>query len=552
MDDVVFLDSDDDQDTKVNVDSNKNVSDRNGSDDPVKDASNSKAVTGGGDDDIMVEYNHNDYADLVGPLKSATTNGVTQSIKPPTPQQPPAQRPNTVPTNPNKLPKRPGAMPPFALFSQEMRAKLQKEDPNIGFGDLGRKLGEMWHALTEEEKEEYRKKARQVADARMRSYNETMKAISPQKRQMIENQQRMQMNKIKKKRTSGYSIFCSEYRRKLAQEQPDLPFADISKTVADDWRLLPQDKKETYERRAQRFNMEEEKRWKQRMLAQQQTQMRMRQQMSGGRGGGGGARGGGSPGAGATVYRNILPKTSRGRGGAMVYNRRGQYNAGAGGQMNQSGLVIASVSSLSSPAASSQSNYSLPQGISISKADPDINLPKSISISRVEPEIQIVEESIQQQFNRQQHQQQRVIGSTVVTSTRGRGYTMRGRGGQVRPNIAPRGMGMMGARNGRMIAPMTSRGRPPIISGRGGVMMSSRGRGMALSSPVKRIIQGGMPAMSPVKRMAPVLSNPPPLKRPRMPMQQMSSQQSNYNVPGNHKSRTYPHPRWPNLVMRPH
>ena len=223
----------------------------------------------------------------------------------------------------------------------------------------------------------------------------------------------------------------------------------------------------------------------------------------------------------------------------MVYNRRGQYNAGAGGQMNQSGLVIASVSSLSSPAASSQSNYSLPQGISISKADPDINLPKSISISRVEPEIQIVEESIQQQFNRQQHQQQRVIGSTVVTSTRGRGYTMRGRGGQVRPNIAPRGMGMMGARNGRMIAPMTSRGRPPIISGRGSVMMSSRGRGMALSSPVKRIIQGGMPAMSPVKRMAPVLSNPPPLKRPRMPMQQMSSQQSNYNVPGNHKSRIY-------------
>ena len=100
MDDVVFLDSDDDQDTKVNVDSNKNVSDRNGSDDPVKDASNSKAVTGGGDDDIMVEYNHNDYADQVGPLKSATTNGVTQSIKPPTPQQPPAQRPNTVPTNP--------------------------------------------------------------------------------------------------------------------------------------------------------------------------------------------------------------------------------------------------------------------------------------------------------------------------------------------------------------------------------------------------------------------------------------------------------------------
>jgi hypothetical protein len=37
-----------------------------------------------------------------------------------------------------------------------MRAKLQADDPEMGFGDLGRRLGEMWHSLTEEEKEDYR------------------------------------------------------------------------------------------------------------------------------------------------------------------------------------------------------------------------------------------------------------------------------------------------------------------------------------------------------------------------------------------------------------
>ena len=46
-----------------------------------------------------------------------------------------------------QIPKKPGSLPPFALFSQEKRAELQQEDPDIGFGDLGRKLGEMWHAL---------------------------------------------------------------------------------------------------------------------------------------------------------------------------------------------------------------------------------------------------------------------------------------------------------------------------------------------------------------------------------------------------------------------
>ena len=37
-----------------------------------------------------------------------------------------------------------------------MRTKLQSEEPDIGFGDLGRRLGEMWHSLKEEEKEDYR------------------------------------------------------------------------------------------------------------------------------------------------------------------------------------------------------------------------------------------------------------------------------------------------------------------------------------------------------------------------------------------------------------
>ena len=37
-----------------------------------------------------------------------------------------------------------------------MRAKLQADEPEIGFGDLGRRLGEMWHSLKEEEKEDYR------------------------------------------------------------------------------------------------------------------------------------------------------------------------------------------------------------------------------------------------------------------------------------------------------------------------------------------------------------------------------------------------------------
>ena len=199
----------------------------------------------------------------------------------------------------------------------------------------------------------------------------------------------------------------------------------------------------------------------------------------------------------------------------MVYN-----NAGRGrGQGNQSGLVISSVSSLSA----SQNNYSLPSGISISKAaDPDINLPRSISISRVEPEIQIVEESVPARS------QQTVIVSTVLTRGRG-GSVSRGRGvgTNVIRNVAPRTMQSF---RGRMVSP--SRGRPPMLT-RGGAMMANRGRGMSINSPVKRILPSNMSTVSPAKRMGSVMTTSPMAnmnKRPRMHMPVQASQ-SNY-VPG--------------------
>ena len=483
---MVLLDSDEEKDSKADVQSDLNRNQTNGT--------GEKEKSGSKDEDIVMEYNHSEYADLVGPMKP------NNMIQKPAPNN-----------QPQRLPKKPGNLPPFALFSQEMRDKLQKDDPNIGFGDLGRKLGEMWHALQEEEKEEYRVRARKVVDERMNAWRAQMNAITPQKRKMLESQQRMQMNKVKKKRTSGYSIFCSEYRRKLSQEQPDLSFADISKTVADDWRDLTQEKKNSYEIRAQRFNQEEEKRWRARMASQQQSQMRMRQQMTMGRGRGVGTmirgRGGQFVGrGGGTAFRNILPKTS-------------PNNAG-------SGLVISSVSSLSTN--SSQNNLNLPIGISISKsADPDINLPKSISISRVEPDIQIVEESIQ---SRPVQQQQRSVAPVMMSRGRGQ-YSVRSRAGHVRPNIAPRGRGMVNTRGRMMIN--HQRGRPIGAGVRGGVM-SSRGRGISAASPVK-IIQHPLPAgASPMKRMASNLVSPiGPLKRPRMPFPPSIPNAS--NIPGKMK-----------------
>ena len=43
----------------------------------------------------------------------------------------------------------------YMRFCHEMHHILKEEDPDITFCEMGRKLGELWRALSDEEKEAY-------------------------------------------------------------------------------------------------------------------------------------------------------------------------------------------------------------------------------------------------------------------------------------------------------------------------------------------------------------------------------------------------------------
>lgn len=63
----------------------------------------------------------------------------------------------------------------FFIFSNEMRPKLKKENPDIKFTDVGRKLGELFRGLSAEEKEKYEKLA-QKDKARFKKEMEAYKS----------------------------------------------------------------------------------------------------------------------------------------------------------------------------------------------------------------------------------------------------------------------------------------------------------------------------------------------------------------------------------------
>ena len=45
---------------------------------------------------------------------------------------------------------------PCLHHSKEHREKVKTDNPDLSFGGVGKKLGEMWRALSDKEKEEYK------------------------------------------------------------------------------------------------------------------------------------------------------------------------------------------------------------------------------------------------------------------------------------------------------------------------------------------------------------------------------------------------------------
>ena len=45
----------------------------------------------------------------------------------------------------------------YMMFCKKTRPEIIKENPDITFTDTGKKLGEMWRALTDDEKKKYAK-----------------------------------------------------------------------------------------------------------------------------------------------------------------------------------------------------------------------------------------------------------------------------------------------------------------------------------------------------------------------------------------------------------
>jgi hypothetical protein len=72
---------------------------------------------------------------------------------------PPKGESKAKPKKDPNAPKKP--LTSFMLFSNEFRSQIKKENPGISFGELGKKIGELFRALPSDKKQKYEDMAKQ-------------------------------------------------------------------------------------------------------------------------------------------------------------------------------------------------------------------------------------------------------------------------------------------------------------------------------------------------------------------------------------------------------
>ena len=86
-------------------------------------------------------------------------------------------------------------MSPFLFFSNEKRAQIQTEYPNMKITEVSAKLGEIWRDMTDEEKAPYVEKSKSDRD-RYKSQQSEFKGKNPQSLPVYLIQENNELDKI--------------------------------------------------------------------------------------------------------------------------------------------------------------------------------------------------------------------------------------------------------------------------------------------------------------------------------------------------------------------
>jgi len=146
------------------------------------------------------------------------------------------------------------AMTAYMIFSQEKRADIKKEHPEVTFGETGKLLGESWKKLSEEDRQKYKLQAakdkvryqKEMADYKQEHPNSSEDEKPKKKRKKVKKDPN-----APKKPCSAFFHFSKKMRATIKEQNPNASFGEIGKLIGAAWRELAADQKKTFEEAAE-------------------------------------------------------------------------------------------------------------------------------------------------------------------------------------------------------------------------------------------------------------------------------------------------------------
>eukprot|EP01090_Pellita_catalonica_P012629 TRINITY_DN2798_c0_g1_i1.p1 TRINITY_DN2798_c0_g1~~TRINITY_DN2798_c0_g1_i1.p1 ORF type:complete len:217 (+),score=51.08 TRINITY_DN2798_c0_g1_i1:136-786(+) len=150
---------------------------------------------------------------------------------------------------PSSKPKR--SLTAYMFFCQATRPELKKTEPNLTFGEVGKKLGSMWKALSEEEKKPYVQKATKAKGDYVEAYKEyKVKHPNSSDDEKPARKKRKKRKKkdpnAPKKPCSAFFFFSKKQRPQIRKDNPEATFGEIGKLIGAAWRALSEDDREPF------------------------------------------------------------------------------------------------------------------------------------------------------------------------------------------------------------------------------------------------------------------------------------------------------------------
>jgi len=149
----------------------------------------------------------------------------------------------------------------FMLWSLANRPRIREQFPELGFADIGKRLGEEWGQIDEKAKDHWQRQAGKDRERYEREQSAYLKSAAyshwlDQASAISGKRRRKKDPNPPKQPLTAYVIFSNEVRDQVISENPAANFGEIGKIIGAKWRALVVEDRKPFEEKA---NIERER-----------------------------------------------------------------------------------------------------------------------------------------------------------------------------------------------------------------------------------------------------------------------------------------------------